>query len=236
MFTKSIPFEIKANIDKYEFEGYASTYKKDLVGDQVVQGAFKKTIAERLQNGKIKVLWQHSEPFGMPMEMHEDSKGLYVKAKVTPTSTAKDRLMYMESGVVDEMSIGYDVLQDEISEDGGTRLLKELKLYEVSPVTFGANPYTSINSVKSLSILNELQPHRLATLFKEGRAISARNLERLQQARASLDEILALIESTEDGEKSRRSQLLHKQPAGITQEIKDLEAAFNLFKDITKGR
>jgi HK97 family phage prohead protease len=79
MFTKSMPFEYKANTAKREFEGYASTYKRDLVGDQVVKGAYKKTLDERLPNGKIKILYQHSDPVGLPLEMYEDSKGLYVR-------------------------------------------------------------------------------------------------------------------------------------------------------------
>ena len=201
---KNFPFEMKANKEKFEFEGYASTYKKDLVGDRVLKGAFKKTLAERLPLGKIKILWQHIEPLGMPIEMHEDSKGLYVRGKIAKTQLGSDAMELMNMKAVDEMSIGYDVLEDELSEDGSERLLKALKLYEVSVVTFGANPDTSINSVKSLSLLNELQPARLAMLLKEGRAISARNLQRLQQARAHLDEILALIESDPDPAKSLR--------------------------------
>jgi hypothetical protein len=136
--------------------------------------------------------------------MYEDSKGLYVKGKVANTTLGNDALELMDTKVVDEMSIGYDVIEDELSDDGSTRLLKVLKLYEVSPVTFGANPDTSINSVKSLNLLNELQPARLAMLLKEGRAISARNVQRLQQARAHLDEILALIEDDQNAEKALR--------------------------------
>lgn len=205
MEIKSIPFECKANVDQFEFEGYASTYKKDLVGDQVVQGAFKKTLEERLPVGKIKILWEHREGMGRPIEMHEDSKGLYVRGKISQTQTNKDRLILMKDGVVDEMSIGYDVLQDDISADGSTRLLKELQLYEVSVVQFGANPDTSIHNVKSWDhALRALQLPNMDRLLKEGRTLSARNLQRLQQARAQIDEILALIQSDNESEKALR--------------------------------
>ena len=208
MFTKHFPMEYKANTAKREFEAYASTYKKDLVGDQVIAGAFKKTLAERLPKKKIKILYQHSEPLGIPLDMYEDSKGLFVRGKIANTTLGNDVLELMSEGILDEMSIGYDVVTDDLSEDGSTRLLKELKLYEVSIVTFGANPDTSINSVKSLSLLNELQPARLAMLLKEGRSISARNMNLLQQARAHIDEILKLIEADkEENEKSLRQIL-----------------------------
>jgi HK97 family phage prohead protease len=201
MFTKAMPFEYKANTEKREFEGYASTYKRDLVGDQVVKGAYQKTLAERLPNNKIKILYQHSDAVGLPLEMYEDSKGLYVRGKISNTTLGNDMLELMKDGVLDEMSIGYDVVADDISEDGSTRLLKELKLYEVSIVTFGANPDTAINSVKSLSFLNELTPARLAMLLTEskaGRAVSKRNIEKLIAARAHLDEIIKLAEGDPD--------------------------------------
>ena len=219
MFIKNMPFEVKADTGKREFEGYASTWKKDLVGDQIMPGAFKKTVSEQLPKNKIKILWQHGEPLGKPLEMYEDSKGLYVRGWIAKTSLGNDALELMKEGIVDEMSIGYDVLQDELTPDGSTRLLKELKLYEVSPVTFGANPDTSINSVKSLSLLNELQPARLAMLLKEGRAISASNMQRLQQARAHLDEIIQLIEGNNENEKAlRQIQSTQQSQKGSTQE------------------
>lgn len=236
MFTKHFRMEYKANTAKREFEAYASTYKKDLVGDQVIAGAFKKTLAERLPKKKIKILYQHSEPLGIPLDMYEDSKGLFVRGKIANTTLGNDVLELMSEGILDEMSIGYDVISDELSEDGSTRLLKELKLYEVSIVTFGANPDTSINSVKSLSLLNELHPARLAMLLKEGRSISARNMRLLQQARDHINDILKLIENDTEGEKAMR-QILSTQTSQkeFTQlDIKQLENAFHSFKNLTK--
>jgi uncharacterized protein len=219
---KNLPFEMKANAEKREFEGYASTWEKDLVGDQIIKGAFKNTLEDRLSRNKIKILWQHYEPLGLPVEMYEDAKGLYVRGKIAKTQLGNDALELMGSGIVDEMSIGYDVVKDDISEDGSTRLLKELKLYEVSAVTFGANPYTSIDKVKALPLLNEFEKGQMVTLFKEGRAISKRNLEKLQQARANIDEILALIE--EEQEKSK--------PAAY---LADLETAISSFQNLIES-
>jgi HK97 family phage prohead protease len=257
------------------------------VGDQVVKGAYKKTLDERLPNGKIKILYQHSDPVGLPLEMYEDSKGLYVRGKISNTTLGNDMLELMDDKVLDEMSIGYDVIEDDLSEDGSTRLLKEIKLYEVSIVTFGANPDTTINSVKSLSMLNELQPARLAMLLKEGRAVSKRNIEKLVAARAHLDEIIKLVEGDpEDLEKALRrtistftdlaaesrksgtqkdaqqdfiSECMHrlherypdqqqrlaicfsewadkgKSKGSQPEELKQLEGAFDLFKNLTKA-
>src|ERR1700752_875622 len=113
--TKNLPFEVKTNVDQRIFEGYASTWDKDLVNDQIIQGAFAKTIKER--KDKIKVLWQHGAPLGKPLEMVEDSKGLYVKAYVSKTQLGDEALEYMRDGVVDEMSIGYKVMDDEYAKN-----------------------------------------------------------------------------------------------------------------------
>lgn len=197
--TKNVPFEIKANTSKRIFEGYASTWEKDLVGDQIVKGAFQKTIAER--KDKIKVLWQHGAPIGKPLEMYEDSKGLYVEAYIAKTPLGDEALELMKEGIVDEMSIGYTVTKDEYAKDSDTRFLKELKLFEFSPVTFGANPTTSITNVKSIITLddciNELSKLDLEKMQKSGRILSKPNLDRIKQAQQHLAELIALMENEE---------------------------------------
>ena len=71
------------NLEERTFEGYAATWDKDLVDDIIYPGAFTKSIQEAFPAGKIKILWQHYEPLGMPLEMKEDSYGLFVKGKVS---------------------------------------------------------------------------------------------------------------------------------------------------------
>ena len=81
-------YEIKessVDLDERTFQGYASTWDEDKTGDVIHQGAFLKSITEAFPAKRIKVLWQHNEPLGMPIEMREDSYGLYVKGKVSKT-------------------------------------------------------------------------------------------------------------------------------------------------------
>lgn len=148
---KSTKFEIKALSDNV-FEGYASYFNNvDSYDEVIMSGAFKKTLSEN--KNRIKVLWQHdtSEPIGKPIFMEEDSQGLYVKAQVSMTDIGKKAMTLMRDGVVDEMSIGYDVIKDEYK--GNKRMLKEVRLWEFSPVTFGANDKAKITSAKNLNEL-----------------------------------------------------------------------------------
>jgi len=132
------------------FEGYASVFgNKDLHSDIIEHGAFKKTISERMPKGLIKTLWQHDEPFGKPVELVEDDNGLFVKSKVVNTQANRDRLEYMKEGVVDRMSIGYSTIKSSYDSERKANILKEIKLYEVSPVTFAANEQTAITGFKN---------------------------------------------------------------------------------------
>ncbi len=135
---KAVKFETKAISDDI-FEGYASFFNNiDAYDDIIEKGAFRKTISEN--RSRIKVLWQHdaNEPIGLPIDMTEDDNGLYVKAKISMTDTGKKAMTLIKDGVITEMSIGYDVVKDDYKMLGTkrVRLLKEVKLWEFSPVTF----------------------------------------------------------------------------------------------------
>jgi hypothetical protein len=132
---KAFPFECKVDIDKLEFEGYASTFgNRDEGGDKVFPGAFTKTLAERLPKNRIKVFWMHREPAGMPVRAEEDSKGLLTVSRFTDTPTNRERLALMKDGVVDALSIGYDAVKYQRVYDENNRWLGrdllEIKLYE----------------------------------------------------------------------------------------------------------
>lgn len=147
-------YEIKessVDLDERTFEGYASTWDEDQTGDMIHQGAFLKSIAEAFPTKRIKVLWQHSEPLGMPIEMREDGYGLWVKAKVSKTRLGDEALELMRDGVIDRMSIGFSIPRGKSDfDENGTRHIREVKLMEFSPVTFPANEAAMITGVKSL--------------------------------------------------------------------------------------
>jgi len=152
MERKTLKFEVKdINEDEGTFTGYASTFTDvpDSYGDVVDKGAFKKTIKEN--RSRIKILWNHSvmEPIGKPLEMTEDDTGLLINGKLTlGVQRAKETLALMKDGVINEMSIGYDTITEAVVK--GVRHLKEIKLYDVSPVTFAANPSAMILDIKAV--------------------------------------------------------------------------------------
>jgi HK97 family phage prohead protease len=170
---KAVKFETKAISDDI-FEGYASFFNNiDAYDDIIEKGAFRKTISEN--RSRIKVLWQHdaNEPIGLPIDMTEDDNGLYVKAKISMTDTGKKAMTLIKDGVITEMSIGYDVMKDDYKMLGTkrVRLLKEVKLWEFSPVTFAANEKAKIMKMRGL--LESVKADNMDTAISVIRSLGA---------------------------------------------------------------
>lgn len=179
MEKKAFQLDSTVDMDARTFEGYASTWDKDLVGDIIMPGAFKKSIQEAFPAKRIKVLWQHGAPIGLPVEMREDERGLFVRGRVSKTALGDEALELMRDGVVDKMSIGFTIPAGKSDFDGETRIIREVKLMEFSPVTFPANPEAGITGVKQISELlkanklSEADKKDLAAMLAELQALAA---------------------------------------------------------------
>lgn len=154
MNIKDIRAELKTIGTAGRFEGYAAIFGNvDDGRDRILEGAFKEIV--RNQSGKIVTLYMHSfkDPIGLASAA-QDSKGLHFEAQLElDDPTAKRAHTLMRAGILDGMSIGYDVLDNGASfDDKGVRDLSALKLWEISPVTFGMNPLAMIESVKHHAI------------------------------------------------------------------------------------
>ena len=149
VITKSFTLK-SAHVDTEErtVEGYISTWDIDKVDDIIHKGAFDKTIRERFPGGKIKMLWQHEYPLGMPLNMSTDDNGVFVKAKISKTTLGDEALELASDGVVDSFSIGFSIPRNKAEIDGnGVRHIYEVKLHEFSLVTFPANEAAVLTSV-----------------------------------------------------------------------------------------
>jgi len=132
---------------------YAAAFgNRDADGDVIHKGTFAKTIAERGPNGtgQIKMLFMHSfrEIIGKVLHLEEDDHGLLFRAKLLlGVQRARDALALYSADMF-EHSIGIDVVLPENFRGGD---IFEAKLFDVSPVTWGANSMTPTLSVKSLA-------------------------------------------------------------------------------------
>lgn len=149
---KSFKFELESADESGEFSGYAAVFgNKDSGGDIIEKGAFSKTIREDFDH--IKILSQHTDcelPIGKPLELREDDMGLFIRGKISDTAKGRDIQTLMKDGVLNELSIGYDAVEFDYDSEQGVRRLKEIKLWEVSIVTWAMNDQAKIDEVKSL--------------------------------------------------------------------------------------
>lgn len=155
--------EVRAKADgsggtRYELEGYASAYDSpyrmyDMFGEyeEVVRaGAGAKTLSE---NPDVTLVFNHT---GLPiartkagnLELSEDDHGLHMRAPSLngDISLVRDIVTSIQDGVLDEMSFAFRVTKQEWSPDWAQRDITEYNLHrgDVSVVTYGANPATSV--------------------------------------------------------------------------------------------
>lgn len=146
--TKTFSFELKDLEKDGTFTGYAAIFgKPDALGEVIEKGAFTKTLKE----GKVRPMcWYHDPkiPLGI-VELKQDDKGLKVLGDFDlNVQAAKEKHSLMKKKAIKGLSFGFKTIKD--IWDGSTRILKEVKLFEVSPVTFQAHPDALISSVKQM--------------------------------------------------------------------------------------
>ena len=133
---------------------YASAFGNvDSDGDIIEKGAFSKTIQERGPQSprpRIKHLFQHDRynPIGTPLTMVQDENGLLIDSKVSDIRDG-DYIKLYRDGVITEHSIGFEIIKSDMAENKEYQLIKEVKLWEYSSVTWGANENTPVVGMKS---------------------------------------------------------------------------------------
>lgn len=158
---KNISFELK-DLDEgsREVVFYGSAFDVlDSDFDVIRKGAFAKSIQERgaSSNGrKIAHLRNHDfeHQIGDIKEISEDSYGLRVVSKLGRSTKGQDAFLDYQDGILREHSIGFNYVQDKIKfveqssfAAEGHYEISEVKLWEVSGVTFGANEFTPVLDV-----------------------------------------------------------------------------------------
>ena len=160
--TRSSHVELRAEGDGRTFTGYAAVFGQPslpLPFTEIVQpGAFKRSLQSR---NRMMLLWNHdtSNPLASTrngsLSMVEDARGLKVTATLPDTTLGRDIAELVRTGVVDAMSFGFSVKKDSWSQDGNTRYLEDVSLYEVSLVSTPAYEQTSgtvaVRSTEGLS-------------------------------------------------------------------------------------
>jgi HK97 family phage prohead protease len=136
--------------DGWTVSGYAAVFDSPSEPlpwtEYVKRGAFRKTIKD---GADVRLLIDHT---GVPLartksgtlKLREDDKGLYMEARLDPNNpdAVKMRSALMR-GDVSQMSFAFETIKDAWNKDRTVRELREVKLHDVSIVTYPAYEETS---------------------------------------------------------------------------------------------
>jgi HK97 family phage prohead protease len=150
----NIPWNLKSCDETGSFSGYASVFDViDRQGEAVAKGAFQKSIQNWRAKGEMpKMLWQHDpkHPIGLWHSIVEDDCGLFVKGQfLLDIPQGAQAYTLLKAGIVDGLSVGFQTKRSRQDRKNSVRLLEEIDLFEISLVTFAANPMAKVMDVKS---------------------------------------------------------------------------------------
>lgn len=204
----------------YHLSGFASVTEapyqmSDWLGpytEVVRSGAFTKTLAEKAD---VRLLVNHD---GIPLARTKsgtltltevmpgggvETSGLWCEADLDPASPLVAQVRSaMDRGDLDEMSFAFRVTRQQWSPDYEQRDILEVELFDVSVVTYPANPATSANLRSAVAgqlrdMIPAARARAIQTELREGKTISAATLEVLQQV---LDLIAAADEAVDEAQ------------------------------------
>lgn len=151
--------------------------------EKVAPGAFKNSI----EKDDVRALFNHDPNFVLgrnkagTLIMREDDKGLLVEIDPPDTQIARDLKVSIERGDITQMSFGFEILKEEREQGEGKEpdlfTLREVKLWDVSPVTF---PFYSETDVSVHSREKWRETQRVAKAF-EARGFKVRQRELSQK-------------------------------------------------------
>lgn len=151
-------FRVDSENDKPKMCGHAAMFdslSEDLGGfrERIAPGAFAKS----LESSDVRALFNHDSNIVLgrnksgTLRLKEDLTGLAIEIDPPDTQAARDLIVSMKRGDINQMSFGFRTIADAWSKLDGewVRTLLEVDLFDVSPVTYPAYNSTDI-AVRSM--------------------------------------------------------------------------------------
>ena len=166
----------KFEIEDRSIKGYPIVWgEKNDYSEIVLRGATLNSLNARGVNSSknpIVVLNQHrtNEILCKPSVLQEDEYGLYFEGEIIEgTRYADEALAQIRQGVLRQLSYGFNYIYDKIDydESADAYILREIKLFEISPVTFSSGESAQLRSYSEFQMQNligEFNPQQIENL------------------------------------------------------------------------
>lgn len=158
-------------------KGYAIVWGSRNAHDEIVlKGATLNSLNARgvgSTRNPIQFLYQHrsDEPIAKLTTLEEDDYGLYFEAEIIKTQKGDELIEMINAGVLRQLSYGFSYVWDktEYDEEEDAYILREIKLYEISIVTWSSDENAQLRSL-------DFETYQKIGLIKDIDLDSIRNL------------------------------------------------------------
>lgn len=156
-------FEVREFENRKVLVGYAARFNvlsEDLGGfrERIFPGAFRTSLSSQRELYALAHhdwRWPIGKRSNHSLKLFEDTHGLRGEIILPETSYANDLHWLVQNGYVSGMSFGFNIVDSTVVREGDefVQELREVELFEVSPVTFPAYSQTTV-SARSIERVN----------------------------------------------------------------------------------
>lgn len=181
---RAFPIPAAQGETEYRVHGHASTWDRYLLwedGENKYYEQFDRHAFDEADMTDVVYRVDHTGPVyartsAGSLRLEIDDRGLAMEADLSRTVSARAHHEDIEAGNYPQMSLCFLVAEDSYDHETRTRtILRVAKVYDVSPVSFPANPGTDISARAWLDGVIELE--KAERLEAERREYARRRLE-----------------------------------------------------------
>ena len=198
---RNMPFEIRQDGDTPSFlvEGYASTFKPykliEIDGEDYNE-RIEPTAFDNADMSDVVFRVDHEGPVyarasAGTVKLDIDDHGLHQISDLSQTQRARDLFEDIAAGNYPQMSFAFSVDEEHYEAETRTRVIDRIaKVYDVSPVTWPANPTTELHARDYFNGVIEAEKAAEAERLAAEEA-ERRDSERREELRKKIQEVLS---------------------------------------------
>jgi HK97 family phage prohead protease len=162
--------------ESYIVEGYASTFEPYVLFEEdgiqykerITPDAFKECDMSDVIFCKDHEGTVFARTRNNTLELSVDDKGLFTRTDLSKTASARAMFEEIQAGMYDQMSFAFIVREDDYDKKEHLRTIRKVeKLFDVSAVSFPANPGTDIGVATRDYFNGVIEIERAERLAKE---------------------------------------------------------------------